>query len=44
MLDHMRESQDALATANKHLEKAVFWGMVFVVVLLAFGMLKGIFG
>jgi len=42
--DYGKISHEALELANEMSERAIFWGLVFTVVVVAIGMLKGIFG
>ena len=42
MLDHLHGSHQIPDIANKHIEKAVFWGMLIACVVVAIGMLKGV--
>ena len=42
MLDHTQEPQEALGIAENILERAVFGGVLFA--LVVFGMLKGLLG
>jgi hypothetical protein len=42
MLDHTQESQETLGIAENILERAVFGGVLFA--LVVFGMLKGLLG
>ncbi len=41
--DYGKLSREALARANEISEGAIFWGLVFTVVVVVIAMLKGIF-
>ena len=41
---YMPESREVLEIADKTMEKTVFWGMIFAVVMVVLGMFKGMVG
>ena len=44
MLDQTQESHEVLGIAEHILEKAIFGGVLFALVVVVFGMLKGLLG
>ncbi|HEX9449951.1 MAG TPA: hypothetical protein VF934_00895 [Burkholderiales bacterium] len=44
MLDRTQESHEALEIAEHILERTIFGGVLFALVVVVFGMLKGLLG